>query len=182
MASGFRPTTLVIDLFKDTCDMTLVKDNIWFRVRKTNEYSFKSIAKDHNNVLHHFQMAGDVRDLQRWMLSRRSRPFVTSEPEITTYGSTLLRLRTPRVRRCTTATIHGEPRAHSEFSTPRCGSAFIAAKGLHFDGLVCSDSDCMQETALVDKPPYWPNWKSPFPPASAVDRQNALSVRCVCAR
>jgi hypothetical protein len=125
-------------------------------------------------------MAGDVRDLQRWMLSRLlftlkvvryKRPgdhdiwvdFVTIED---TKGQMLYDC---------VATIHGEPRAHSEFSTPRCGSAFIAAKGLHFDGLVCSDSDCTQETALVDKPPYWPEWKSPFPPVSAVDRQNALA-------
>jgi hypothetical protein len=73
------------------------------------------------------------------------------------------------------ATIHGDPPARNEFGPPRCGSAFIAAKDLHFEGIVVSGTDCTKEHTLLDRPAFWPVWQPPFPKVSASDRENALA-------
>lgn len=171
-------TEYLTDTYSDARDCSLLKMNVWLRIRNGTTYKFKSIDNDVNNVLNYFEMEGPVEELTTWALTRLLFTLDIIRYTKKTDKKTWVDFVTIEDDKCQVlydcvATVCGDAPEHHEFGPPRCGGAFIAARDLHIDGLVVSDSDCTNERALTEKPTFWAQWKSPFAPVSVEEHADA---------
>jgi hypothetical protein len=168
------------DTYLDTRDASLLKDNIWLRIRDTKCFAFKCLAKDDNNVLDYIEMTGPVKELRRWALPRllftlkivRFRR--DADPHTWVDFVTIEDGKGQQLFDCV-GTVHGKERKESALGAGRCGCAFFAAKFLDVQGLVASVSDGTKDEPMLEKPEPWPVWCSPLEPVADDERARALA-------
>lgn len=168
------------DTYLDTRDASLLKDNIWLRIRDNACFAFKCLVKDENSVLDYVEMTGPVKELRRWALPRllftlkivRFRR--DADPHTWIDFVTIEDGKGQQLFDCV-GTVHGKEREESALGEGRCGSAFLAAKVLDVQGLVASVSDGTKDAPMLEKPDTWPVWRSPLEPVADDERARALA-------
>ena len=151
-----------VDVYSDTRDLQLYKNNLWFRVRNGSQYAFKMISCLESDA-HYTEVIGNSADLHGFPLNRViminlvSRMRLNSDPnnvwvdfvESEDGAGSFVYNCVASIRR--SAAVETKEKKELQIESRRCISAAYSA----------AQEFLPKENNEKQKPHYWPRWEQP---------------------